>query len=320
MKKHSGFVLVVDDEAEIRNLLKSALEETYDGLRCVVSPDGADAAVKASRQRFVAAVVDIGMPKMDGISLLNSVFSLPTEFKPRKVLVLSGKADPKEVTEKFGALVEFAAKPCSTQVVVDFIGKVLQEESAGTAAAPRPVAAAPSQAAANSQGAGSSKQKFDAILVNEFVKATLEVLKTTGQIEAKRDSLFLKQDDQASGDISAIIPMNSSDFHGSMALSFEEKCFLTVVGNMLGEKYEKITPEIADAAAELCNQIYGTAKKALNEKGYSLELAIPSIVVGKGHQVRHAVNGPYVAVRFQCSAGTFLVEAGMVPKSLAKAA
>ncbi len=62
---HIASVLVVDDEEGQRLFMKGALEPL--GYEVVLAKDGQDAAKKAEHQSFRVAVVDLKMPKMDGL-------------------------------------------------------------------------------------------------------------------------------------------------------------------------------------------------------------------------------------------------------------
>jgi chemotaxis protein CheX len=151
--------------------------------------------------------------------------------------------------------------------------------------------------------------KIDVAFINPFIESTLAVLETTAGVSATKDSIFIRTDEITSGDISAVIAMNSVSYLGSMAITFEEKCFLHVVSTMLGEKYESITVENQDAVSELCNQIFGRSKNILNQQGHTIQPAIPSLVVGRNHRIKHAAIGPCIAVKFTTSHGPFTVEA-----------
>lgn len=155
----------------------------------------------------------------------------------------------------------------------------------------------------------SANAKIDVNFINAFVDATLNVLKIMAGIAAEKQDVFIRQKDQTSGDISAIVGMNSNDYIGSMAIAFEESCFLKVASGMLSENFTQLTPEIRDAAGELCNQIFGMAKKTLNEKGHSIQPAIPSVIVGKNHTINHQVDSPCIAIKFKTPDGFFIVEA-----------
>ena len=54
---------------------------------------------------------------------------------------------------------------------------------------------------------------------------------------------------------------------------------------MLEEDVGEVDIDNQDGAAEIINIIFGTTKAVLNQRGYSLERAIPSVKRGKGHNI-----------------------------------
>ncbi len=153
------------------------------------------------------------------------------------------------------------------------------------------------------------QSRFDLTAINVFIVSTVEVLKTMAQIEAKKGTPFIREKDQISGDISAVISIVSENRSGSMAISFSSACYLDIISKMLGEECKEINSENADAAAELCNQIFGMTKKKLNEIGYKIQPAIPSVICGPNHTIKHMKVGPCVAVKFHTAKGDFTIEA-----------
>lgn len=113
------------------------------------------------------------------------------------------------------------------------------------------------------------------------------------------------------GDISGVIGIVSDAFQGSVVISFPEDTFLGVISRMLGEEYHKIDQEIIDGAGELTNMIFGQAKIVLNEKGYGIKTAIPSVVSGKDHSLAALTKGPVIVVPFTTEFGKFFVEIGL---------
>jgi chemotaxis protein CheX len=154
-----------------------------------------------------------------------------------------------------------------------------------------------------------TKNKLDTDFINPFLTATLHVLEVQAKVEAIPQNIYIKKDkDQFFGDISGIIGVVSDNFNGSVVISFPEKTFLTIMTNMLEEECKTLTKEIADGAAELTNMIFGQAKITLNEKGYAIKTAIPSVVTGKDHSLNALTKGPVVVVPFKSNAGDFFIE------------
>lgn len=83
-------VLVVDDEAPIRKLLASLL--TPSGCQVELAADGEEALARIALAPPDLIVVDLKMPKVDGLSVLRSVKGNPeTQFIP--VIVITAVAD-----------------------------------------------------------------------------------------------------------------------------------------------------------------------------------------------------------------------------------
>lgn len=154
-----------------------------------------------------------------------------------------------------------------------------------------------------------TKKALDTDFVNPFLDATLHVLKVQASVTAEAQKITIKKPDQPfTGDISGIIGIVSETFNGSVVISFPEQTFLKVMSSMIGETYTEITKEITDGAGEITNMIFGQAKIVLNDKGYGIKTAIPSVVSGKNHSMQALTNGPVVVVPFNSSAGPFFIE------------
>ncbi len=153
------------------------------------------------------------------------------------------------------------------------------------------------------------KRTLDTEFINPFLTATVHVLKVQAQIEATAGQIYMKKPREVmTGDISGVIGIISDTFDGSVVISFPEKTFLKVISSMLGEEYTKIDQEIVDGAGELTNMIFGQAKIVLNEKGYGIKTAIPSVISGKDHSLSALTKGPVVVVPFTTPHGKFFVE------------
>ena len=153
------------------------------------------------------------------------------------------------------------------------------------------------------------KKKLDTAFINPFIAATVEVLRIQTKTESKQGNPFLKTDKaKLSGDVSGVIGLISDAFTGSVVISFPEPTFLKLISRMLDENFTELTPEIADGAGELTNIIFGQAKVVLNEKGYGIKTALPSVVTGKDHTVVALTKGPIVVLPFESDAGPFFIE------------
>ena len=144
-------------------------------------------------------------------------------------------------------------------------------------------------------------------VINAFSDSSIHVLKIMAFMDATAGKPFLKKDTLAIGDVSGIIIFSGS-MTGSLALSFSETCILKIVSNMMGEEISSINHMVQDTAAELTNIISGDARKRMQSKGLTVTAGIPSVVSGKGHEIKHTLDGPSIIIPFNTAFGSFTVD------------
>jgi len=148
---------------------------------------------------------------------------------------------------------------------------------------------------------------MDATLINPFINATTNVLKTMAFAACSAGKPYLKKDDIATGDVTGIIGL-TGDTTGTIAVTFDEGSILKIVSNMFGEQMDSLNHEIADAVGELVNMISGQARRELEEIGRVFDAAIPSVISGKNHSIIHYTEGPKIAIPFTTDGGRFTIE------------
>lgn len=155
--------------------------------------------------------------------------------------------------------------------------------------------------------------KIDVSFVNPFVEGTVHVLKVQCQTTVSTEKPRLKTPSESAWrtDIAGIIGITSRSFTGSIALCFSEKVFLTIISRMLGESFTELNDELADGAAELLNMIFGHAKKILNERGHTIEKALPSVVRGSGLKLDHSSPQGSIILPFKMEDDFFFMEIGL---------
>ncbi len=148
---------------------------------------------------------------------------------------------------------------------------------------------------------------MDAKIINPFLEATINVLKTMAMLDPTPGKAFVKKDTVAHGDVSGIIGI-TGDAQGSMSISFSESCIKAVVQNLLGMPVTEINDEVRDAVGEITNMICGDARRRLDADNIHLQAGTPTIVSGKGHSITHINDGPRIAIPFDTSSGQFVIE------------
>jgi len=90
-------VLIVEDEPEIRKFLRSSLGA--EGYRVVESETGERGAIDAGTHKPDLAIVDLGLPDIDGLQVIRRIRS----WSPMPVIVLSARAQERSKIEALDA-------------------------------------------------------------------------------------------------------------------------------------------------------------------------------------------------------------------------
>lgn len=111
------YVLLVDDEVDFVEVLAERLEAR--GLKVETAGDGQAALVKAAERTFDAILLDMAMPKLDGIQTLRGLLKINSDLQ---VILLTGQATLRQAVEamKLGAL-DLMEKPVEIEKLVEKI-------------------------------------------------------------------------------------------------------------------------------------------------------------------------------------------------------
>lgn len=106
-------VLVADDEKDILNLVRFRLER--DGYQVICASDGAEAVALARSERPALCVLDVMMPKLTGIEVLQQLRADPDTAAIR-VILLTARGQDGDVDQGFAAGADdYVTKPFSPQ-------------------------------------------------------------------------------------------------------------------------------------------------------------------------------------------------------------
>lgn len=134
-------VLIVDDEKDIRDIIKDLLKMSFPNIQVYESENGSDGFSKLARQRFDLLITDLRMPKVAGDKLMERMKGLKEEFKPSQILILSGYLDASMQNKRTGNIM-FMLKPFSTDHLLNYLREALMlpEVEAPAKVAKAPVA------------------------------------------------------------------------------------------------------------------------------------------------------------------------------------
>lgn len=90
-------ILVVDDEVDLRNLVQTCLE-IMGGWQVVTAGSGAEALKKAQERHLDAILLDLMMPEMDGLAILEQLRA-SDKTKQLPVVLLTAKGRSMEIDQ-----------------------------------------------------------------------------------------------------------------------------------------------------------------------------------------------------------------------------
>lgn len=151
-------------------------------------------------------------------------------------------------------------------------------------------------------------------MINPFITATLNVLSTMANIEAKKGEVYIKQDDRMAYDISGVIGI-AGKMSGFVVVSFPEQLALEIVSSFLGEKKTHMSKDVIDAVGEFVNMVAGGSKRVFAEQGYKYNIGIPNVITGKNHTINRPSNIICVGVKFSVGEQSFAIEVALKPNA-----
>lgn len=159
-----------------------------------------------------------------------------------------------------------------------------------------------------------TNKKMQAEFLVPFIDATINTLKIQASIDTKSLPLELKTDSPRQVDIIGVISLISRIYEGSISLCFPKQTFIAICNKLFGENHTEINGEIEDAAGELLNMIFGSAKAQLNAKfDYQIPKALPTVISGQRLKLTQS-TGPTIVLPFASEVGDFHLEIEVVAK------
>lgn len=266
-------------------MTRELLQKNCAPIQILEAEDGLKAITMIHNQKFDLILLDLNMPRADGKTVMRAIYEVKEKERASHVLVISSRFENEKVPSSSG-IFSFMSKPYNSETLVSYVQNCFNRTSSGS----------------------KSRGVIDVSMVNPFIEATLKVLDINAGITAVKKDLYIRKDDILKGDVTALISLHGSLYKGSMALSFEQSVFLSLVNAMLGENYTEVTEENSSCIGELCNQIFGLAKTQLNELGHKLAPSLPTIIVGREHRISHFVRGDTIVIEFSTKIGDFFIE------------
>jgi DNA-binding response OmpR family regulator len=116
-------IIIIDDEELVCKVL--SLKLSNDGYSVDVAFDGSEGLDKIMKSSYDLAIIDIGLPKIDGNTLCELIKS-NKKLKDMKVIILTGKNLVGDVEKAYeSGADDYVSKPYDYQVLLSKIKKLL---------------------------------------------------------------------------------------------------------------------------------------------------------------------------------------------------
>ena len=151
-----------------------------------------------------------------------------------------------------------------------------------------------------------------------FIAAAKNVFETMIFASLETGKPNIKKDNKSKGDISSVLGLSGErsgdessvpmDYKAMLVLSWPTETYLKIASAMLMEEFTEYNDECADVGGEIANMIMGNAKRDLATMGYTSNMAIPSMIEGKGHSINYPRNTAIIEIPITCVHGNMFME------------
>lgn len=134
MSKSERKILIVDDDEDILDLLNYNL--TKEGYKVIKASDGIEAVEAAKKQLPEMIIMDIMMPRMDGVEACRQIRQVPDLFKTHVIFLTARIEEYSEVAAFDSGADDFLSKPIKPRALVSRVNSyfkrtVKKEEQVG---------------------------------------------------------------------------------------------------------------------------------------------------------------------------------------------
>jgi CheY-like chemotaxis protein len=280
-------ILIVDDEGEIRDILKRCALSVDPNIYIAEAGNGIEAEAKARSQQFDCIVSDISMPKSDGIDFLYKLAQLGPESRPKSILILSGYFNPARLQSlPMPVPVEYFPKPCSITYIKNYFRKVLGAE--GSAPAP----------------AGSTPHQAIGLYIDNFISSITEF----STLKIKKEGLYTHKDNQVRWEISFLTTVHGCEDFESVVLSCSKTFLKGLTDQIKAKDPLKARADGFDVANDFINMVHDKVKASLAVNQHKAHFNSPFTVFGAEYVIKCGAGRSYLISKLSSDLGPLQIE------------
>ena len=147
-------------------------------------------------------------------------------------------------------------------------------------------------------------QNIDASIVVPFIRSTRSTFDVLLNLTLKQKEVYVKKNFTIYGDISGTIGISGS-VSGFVWVSLPADFALDCIRALIREDADAVLSDVVvrDGISELITMIAGGAKKDMPDKGTGIDLALPTVISGRGHELYHNEDACNTSIIFETECG-----------------
>lgn len=122
-EKINASILVVDDYVVTQRVLSAQLRKG--GYEVITAGSGQEALSYLNQRRFDLAIIDVAMPEMDGITLLEKLRKDRSETKLPVIMLTASALDEDRIRAEAAGATDFLTKPISSWELLAVVNRQL---------------------------------------------------------------------------------------------------------------------------------------------------------------------------------------------------
>ncbi|MCP4633804.1 MAG: hypothetical protein GY855_12830 [candidate division Zixibacteria bacterium] len=146
--------------------------------------------------------------------------------------------------------------------------------------------------------------------INPFVESVKELFGSMLDCHVVPGKMEVSGDDEGDPVIIGLIGLSGTG-QGIIAIKLPIKTALSIVGKLVGMKFDKVDSTVIDGVGELVNIIAGNAKTKF--QGHKISLSLPTVVRGNIFKLQNLGKLLWLSVPFDSELGDFSIEVSFKP-------
>lgn len=156
------------------------------------------------------------------------------------------------------------------------------------------------------------KTRIDVDFLNAVIKSTQQVFFENFLTEVKfRPPTKRLDKNPIPLNVASFIALTSQTIRGTIGLCFPSATYLFLLRQATGTPHETLNTELYTGCGEFIYNIFEKARPTLRDLGYTIDRAVPNIVVGENLSLTHIMPDPGFSIVFESPGGLFQFEIGI---------